>query len=87
MNTLEIKESLHQQIELLDEKFLRAVHAMVVAYVQPDHIVGATVAGQPLTIKDLEQKIEKGEQQLENGEYYSIQELENISQKWFNTKS
>ena len=59
---------------------------MITTYTQEDEIVGVSIHGEPLTQKDLETQIEKGEKQINKGEFYSIQELENISKEWFNTK-
>lgn len=50
-------------------------------------IVGIFPDGKPMTQNDLIAQIELGEHQIDNGEFYTIQELKNLVKQWFNVKT
>lgn len=86
MTTLEMKQSLHERIDQLDDQFLKAVYAMIETYASSDIIVGYELNGDPVLSKDLEQRILKAETQIQKGEYLSMGELKEKVNTWRNTK-
>ncbi len=86
MSTIEMRQAVHKYVDQLDEKFLEVVLAMLDTYAkqQPDF---PEISGIPATEEEIESSIEKGEEQIVKGEYYTIDELKNKTAQWFNTKS
>ena len=81
MNTTQVKQELHQFIETNDEKFLRIFHAMAKEYTKKEKIVYYQ-NGKPITKKQLYADLKEAEQEIENGDYYTIEELKKESETW-----
>ena len=84
MSAVEMREQVHQLIDQLDERLLKAVHAMLGTYVQKyvDPIVGYEADGTPITASTLEQQADEAVTQIERGEYTTLEELEKESEQW-----
>ena len=83
MSTLEMRQALHKRIDQIDEKFLKAVYAMVVAYLdEEDPIVGYEVDGRPIYASLLREELEKEVENAERGNYISAEELDKKSRAW-----
>ncbi|MEL6717826.1 MAG: hypothetical protein AAFO82_00750 [Bacteroidota bacterium] len=87
MTVTEIKADLYQSIEQLDEKFLKAVYAMVKTYTAKEEIIGYHLNGMPITQNELEEQIQIGEEQIQEERYVSTEELKAKRDLWRSTKS
>lgn len=82
MGTLELRKSVHNFIENADERFLRMVHSMANEYTKSDNEVIAFRAGKALTKGQLYEELKEAEQEIENGDYMTIEEFEKESSQW-----
>lgn len=83
MSTLEMRQALHKRIDQIDEKFLKAVYAMVAAYLdEEDPIVGYEVDGKPIYASALREELDKEVENVVNGDYISAEELDKKSRTW-----
>lgn len=94
MSTAEKRETLRQRIDEIDDKFLRVLYTMVEAYVAEqeeeeedlsDERIAAIVAAsdyKPMTKEALHAEIKEGFEQIERGEYYTVEELEKDMEQW-----
>ena len=76
MNTLSIRKDLHKFIDVADEHFLKAVHAMVKVYSEDEHIVGYTILGEPLTKKQLIKKVKAASARVKSGKFIRQEDIE-----------
>lgn len=88
MSTVEIRKAVHSYIDQLDDNFLQVVYSMMETYMRqyqmPD--ISEKIEGVPSTDDEIMASIEKGEEQLEKGEYYTVEELKAKTAQWFSTK-
>ena len=85
MSTAEKRQTLHQRIDEIDDKFLNAIYAMVEAYLEDENrIVGYEPNGDPITLSALKARIKISEEQYEKGQYITVEELDKRSQEWLN---
>jgi predicted transcriptional regulator len=82
MSTVEIRSELHQLIDQVDERFLKAVYLMVSAYQQEDPIAGYDLQGNPKLASEMMDKYEAGIAAVEEGNFITADELEEKSQQW-----
>lgn len=88
MSITQIREAVHRMVDKVDDDFLKAINAMMETYVQQkEGIVGNRPDGTPITVEDLEEQIRIGEEQIERGEFHTVDSLKRETQKWFDTKS
>lgn len=89
MSTVEIRKAVHKYVDQLDDNFLQVVHSMMETYMRQYAIkdLPEKIEGVPSTDEEIAASIEKGEEQLEKGEYYTVEELKAKTAKWFSTKS
>lgn len=87
MSTTEMRQAVHEYIDQLDEKFLKAVLAMVRTYMEQeeDPIVGYDpVDGTPLKASVLREELAKEVEAARKGKYITAEELDKRSQEWLN---
>jgi len=78
-----MRQALHKRIDQIDEKFLKAVYAMVTAYLdEEDPIVGYEVDGKPIYASALREELDKEVENVVNGDYISAEELDKKSRTW-----
>ena len=82
MNTTKLKKSLHHFIDQADERFLRMVHSLAKEYTKDQREIIACRAGESITKEKLYQELKEAEQEIENGDYISLEEFEKESSKW-----
>lgn len=83
MSTSQIKEQLHNYIDLVDEHFLRSLHAMMQNYVQEEEsILGYTVDGKPLTKKSMINVLNEAVSDVENDKGISSDDIRNAKKSW-----
>jgi hypothetical protein len=89
MNAVELRSDLHQLIEELDERFLKAVHTMVSVYqetdTEDDPIEGYDTNGRPLRAGELMDKYEKGLADVEAGNYITAAALREKTSQWLSS--
>jgi hypothetical protein len=90
----DIKAVLHQRIEQADIRLLQIVYAMVETYIEqhsiaaPDKdLAGYPVHDEPLTIAELKQKIALAEEQIDQGVYLTLEDLEKEAESWLSGKN
>lgn len=86
MTTTEMKSAITESIEQLDDHFIRAIHAMIQAYISKDDIVGYELDGTPISQGKLEERIAVSEQQIKDGKYVSANDLKAEMKAWRSTK-
>ena len=88
MSATEMRSELHQLIDQVDERFLKAVYLMVRTYQKTDEnsIEDIMIPGLPGTFEEIQNSIEKGEEQIARKDYYTIDDFKNKTTQWFGTK-
>lgn len=86
MNTIEIRKAIYQYVDQLDDRFLKAVLAMLKTYSdqkEEDPIIGYDpVDGTPLKASFLQEELAKEVKAAKRGEYITVEELDKRSKKW-----
>ena len=84
MNIAEMRAELHKLIDQVDERFLKAVYVMVNAYQkeEEDPIAGYDIHDSPKRASEMMAKYEAGIAAVEQGDFITIEELEEKSQQW-----
>jgi len=85
MNAVEIRADLIERIANMDERFLKAMHLMAVAYDSRGEIeqpIGCEMDGTPIYGSVLGPLLDKEIEAAENGNYITAQELDKISKTW-----
>ncbi len=72
MDTMQIKQKLHQFVDKGDEQMLRILYAMIVEYKKAE----------PYTKQQFVEDIKSAEQQIDQGDFLTIEQFEKESQKW-----
>ncbi len=89
MSTVELRADLHNLIDQLDERFLKAVHSMVSVYQETDSeddpIEGYDTNGHPLRASELIDKYEKGLADVEAGNYITAEALREKTRQWLSS--
>jgi len=81
MGATELRQSLHRIIDQADERFLRMVNSMANEYAKEDKIV-AYRAGKALTKEELYHELKVAEEEIERGDYLTIEDFAKESAKW-----
>lgn len=95
MGLLELKHKIQMQIENADERLLRIVSSVFDNYLEDnvltdneniasEPIVAYDSTGKPLTLKQYNDEINKGIDDLNNGRFISQEDLENEIDSWYN---
>ena len=84
MSAVEIRADLIERISNMDERFLKAVHSMIVTYQTEtaEHPVGYEVDGTPIYGSILGSELDKEIEAVENGNFITVQELDKKSKAW-----
>lgn len=81
MSTIEIRTELHKLIDQIDERFLMAVYSMVSVY-QGENPIGYKTDGTPIFGSALGKELDKEVENAKQGQYISVEELEERSKQW-----
>ena len=79
MNTIQIREALHQYINEADDRFIQLIYGMVKA--DKKGTVVYSVQGKPLTQQQYKTEIDQSLKQYEQGDYITQEELEQRTKK------
>ncbi|MBN2819627.1 MAG: hypothetical protein JXP36_11690 [Bacteroidales bacterium] len=82
MGAAELRKELHSFIDHADERFLRMVHSLASEYTKDESDVIAYRAGNPITKNQLYQELKEAEQEIESGDYMTIEEFAKESSQW-----
>jgi len=82
MNTIELKEELHQYIDQMDDKLANQIHGMIKASLEKDDIIGFTADGTPMNKEAYIRDIDEARTQIREGKCISQEELEKQSENW-----
>lgn len=85
MDVIELKTQVHQQIDELDDTFLKVIHAMLKTYNEEQKrnpIVGFDVDGKPKRASTMKIELRKEVEAAQNGRYTTIEDLKKKSEKW-----
>lgn len=80
MGSAELRKELHSIIEHADERFLRMVHSLASEYTKDETI--AYRAGKAITKSQLHQELKEAEQEIESGDYMTIEDFDKESSQW-----
>ncbi|MEN0005691.1 MAG: hypothetical protein AAF798_16195 [Bacteroidota bacterium] len=86
MSITQLRQQVHQYVDQLDDAFLQIVHSMLDTYAK-QQVPLMRIPGVPSTDEEIMDTIEQSEAQIERGEYYSVEELEQKVEQWLSTKS
>lgn len=79
MNTTQIRQELHQFIDLGDERFLRIVHALATNYKSEEDF---TLSGAPMDGKIYKTRIRSARERVKAGYYTTQEDLEKEMEQW-----
>lgn len=83
MSALQKRQHLHQLIDLVDDRLINALHAMVNDYVQNDQaIVAYTTDGQPLTKEQFVSMVSDAHKDVIEGNFITSDELKKDMENW-----
>jgi len=91
MSSAEIKDVLHRHIEQMDERFLRALHAMTHAYLKqqkedkPEDEIGNIPVppwAQPHSKEELIADLKEADAQFDRGQSITLEALKKESETW-----
>ncbi len=82
MSTTEMRSELHQLIDQVDERFLKAVYLMVRAYQEKDPVISYDIDGTPRTASELTAILDEEVEAARRGEYIAIEEFQKQSAQW-----
>ncbi len=83
--TSELRADLHRYIDLLDDKFIAVVHAMVDTYIEQhkdDPIIGYDINGKPMHASEAKAEFKRRNQAIDDGDFITIEQLKKESKKW-----
>ncbi|MCO6476280.1 MAG: hypothetical protein J5I94_06650 [Phaeodactylibacter sp.] len=89
-NAAEMKADLHRYIDLLDDKFVAIVHAMVGTYIEQqgdDPIIGYDIEGNPIFASVAKREFKARLDAIDRGEYITLEELKKESESWLRKSS
>ncbi len=82
MTDATLRKEVQQYINHADERFLRMVHSLAKEYGKNDEKVLGYHIGKPVKRSHLLSELKEAEEQIEHGEYITIDDLEKESQTW-----
>jgi hypothetical protein len=82
MTATVLRKEVQQYINHADERFLRMVHSLAKEYTKNDDKVLGYHIGKSVKKSHLLAELKEAEQQIERGEYITIDELEIESETW-----
>ena len=83
MSVAQIRKELHQFIDMVDPRFLSAIHAMMENYLETDEsIVAFTIEGKPLTKNEFIQKNKQAYEEVQKGNFVTSNELLKQMKNW-----
>lgn len=82
MTAATLRKEVQQYINYADERFLRMVHSLAKEYAKKDNTVVSYHVGKSVKRSHLLAELKEAEQQIERGEYITIDQLEKESETW-----
>lgn len=84
MSAIEMREQVHQLVDEIDERLLKAVYALLGTYThnQDEAIEGYDLDGNPMNAEQLMDKYEAGLAEVKAGNYITVEELREKSKEW-----
>jgi 5'-3' exonuclease len=82
MTATTLRKEVQQYINYADERFLRMVHSLAKEYAKKDDTVVGFHVGKSVKKSQLLDDLKEAEQQIERGEYITIDKLEKESEAW-----
>lgn len=83
MSTEEMREQVHQLVNEIDERLLKAVYALLSTYTKNEDelIEGYDLDGNPMSAEQLMDKYEAGLAEVKAGNYVTVEELREKSKQ------
>lgn len=79
MNKAQIKQELHQYIDIADERFLRIVHAIATNYESDkEHCL----PGEPMDVDEYKTRINNAKERVKAGYYTTQEDLDKEMEQW-----
>ncbi|MCF8304560.1 MAG: hypothetical protein K9I94_14900 [Bacteroidales bacterium] len=82
MSITELRDTLHQFIDKADERFLRMVHSLAEEYTKGNREIIAYRGEKAITKEELYQELKEAEEEIESGDYMTLEEFEKESRQW-----
>ena len=82
MTATTLRKEVQQYINYADERFLRMVYSLAKEYAKKDNTVVGYHVGKSIKRSQLLADLKEAEQQIERGEYTTIDQLEKESETW-----
>ena len=83
MKTVEKRDYIHSHLHQIDENFINEVYQKIRVLIdKKDPVIGYDASGKPIKKNQFVAEIKEAENQIEKGEYITIEELEKESETW-----
>ncbi len=83
MNNIEKRDFIHSNLHKLDEELQSELYQKMYSFIKEDNpVVGYSATGKPIRKKNLIADLEEAEAQIERGEFSSIEDFEDESERW-----
>ena len=89
MSATEIKAAITANLDKIDETMLKAIHALTETYIQKQEEkvaleaeINAIPPYEPKEKLSLNEELDKARAEFENGDYLTLEELENEMETW-----
>lgn len=82
MSAVEMRDQVHQLVDEIDERLLKAVFLMMSSYQKEEVPNLVYQAGEPVTTEALKAKISVAEAQIDRGEYLTPAQLRQEAEQW-----
>jgi hypothetical protein len=83
MSARQLRKELHEIIEIADDKWIEAIHAMLNTLMRNDNtIVGYSTSGKPLTQSELLKEIKASHEAGKQGEFFTTEQVLKTIEAW-----
>jgi hypothetical protein len=82
MSAVEMREQVHQLVDEIDERLLKAVFLLMSSYQNEEGPIGYEMDGSPIYGSELGELLDQEVEAAKQGNYITVEELAKRSQKW-----
>ena len=83
MRAIEKREYIHRHLHQIDEQFINEIYQKMQAMIEENNpIIGYDASGIPIKRSQFITDLKEAEEQIERGEYITLEDLEKESEAW-----
>jgi len=83
MESIEKRDYIHSHLHQIDNKFIDEIYNKMFVKLQDSNItIGYDASGNPINSTQFVKDIKEAEEQIERGEYITLEDLESESKTW-----